>query len=293
MRAITITVSPEQAGRTVKDILRRELDLSTHQLARLKRRETGLLKNGQRAFVTETVAAGDTLQVEIGDEPGGYVQPLDVPISIVYEDEDLAVVDKSAGMAVHFSSLAPETPTVAGALAHRWGPDFVFHPVSRLDKGTTGLMLVAKSGYVHDRLRRQLHTGALRRTYLAVAEGLVEPEAGIIRAPIGRAEGSAIERCVRPDGEEAVTLYRTVEHAQGRTLLHVEPQTGRTHQIRLHLAHIGYPLCGDWLYGSGDSPLIARPALHSAALELTHPITGEHLSFTSPLPPDMEALLHP
>ena len=161
MRAITITVSPEQAGRTVKDILRRELDLSTHQLARLKRRETGLLKNGQRAFVTETVAAGDTLQVEIGDEPGGYVQPLDVPISIVYEDEDLAVVDKSAGMAVHFSSLVPETPTVAGALAHRWGPDFVFHPVSRLDKGTTGLMLVAKSGYIHDRLRRQLHTGAL------------------------------------------------------------------------------------------------------------------------------------
>ncbi|MBU5627528.1 RluA family pseudouridine synthase [Oscillibacter sp. MSJ-2] len=291
MRALALTIRREQSGKTVKDVLRRELNLSSHQLARLKRRPDGILLNGAPVFVTHPVEAGDVLQIEIGDPPARAIAPLDIPLHVVYEDEDLLILDKSAGMAVHASSLTPDTPTVAGALAGRWEEGFIFHPVNRLDKGTTGLMAVARSGYVHDRLRLQLHSGEFSREYLAVARGHPEPPCGRIDLPIGRDESSAIRRCIRPDGDRAVTVYETLRRTERHSLIRLLPETGRTHQLRLHLASVGHPLEGDWLYGEGDSPLIGRPALHSHVLHLRHPITGEALRFTSPLPPDMESLL--
>lgn len=291
MRTLCLIMDSHQAGKTVKAILRGELGLSTHQLARLKRRPKGLLLNGAPVFVTHTVSAGDRLEVEIGDPPAQPIAPVPIPLDVIYEDEDLLILNKSAGMAVHASSLTPNTPTVAGALAFRWGSSFVFHPVNRLDKGTTGLMAVAKNGYVHDRLRRQLHEG-LRREYLAVVIGVPAPAAGRIDLPIGREENSLLKRCIRSDGSRAITDYETLQTAGRYSLVRLCPQTGRTHQLRLHMSAIGCPLEGDWLYGEGDSPQIARPALHSYRLCLSHPITGAPLSFTAPLPPDMETLLH-
>ena len=167
-----------------------------------------------------------------------------------------------------------------------------YHPVHRLDKGTSGLMVVAKHPHAQERLKEQLHTGAFRRIYLAVCEGRPEPEAGVVDAPIGRVEGSLLAREVRADGQPARTRYRVLRTGAGRALLRLELETGRTHQIRVHMAHLGHPLTGDFLYGTEDTALIRRPALHSAGLELVQPLTGVLIRLCVPLPEDMERLLY-
>ena len=243
MRRLTLTVTPEQAGRTVRSLLRRELRMADGAIARVKTVPDGICLNGAHARTVDRVAAGDTLTVRIDDKrSGGRFTPVAVPLDILYEDADLLALNKPAGMAVH-GGYDRGDPTVANALAAYLGPDAIFHPVNRLDRGTSGVMLVARSGYVHDRLRRVLHTDGFRRTYLAVACGV-----GL--------------------------------------LLRVTPRTGRTHQIRVHFAALGHPLLGDALYG-GDASLLARPALHSAAADLTQPVTGQLLHITAPVPDDL------
>ena len=294
MQSITMTITGAEEGRSVRSLLKNELQFSSHAISRLSRRETGILVNGVRAFTTAPLRAGDRLTVETGDpgRPEAAAAAADCPFPILYEDGDLLVLNKPAGLAVHASSLAPETPTVADALAVSRG-GYVFHPVSRLDRGTTGLMVVAKSGYIHDRLRRIMHTGDFYREYRAVCIGTPSPEKGRIALPIGRAEGSALKRTVRPDGAEAITDYEVLETYGDCSLVRLIPQTGRTHQLRVHMAALGCPLAGDWLYGTEERDRIARPALHSYALQLVHPISGELLSLTAPLPEDMKKLLIP
>lgn len=288
-RTLTLTVSPEQAGRTVKSLLRRNLGVSDGMLARLRQRPDGILCNGSPIRTIDRVQAGDTLAVQVGDTRQGFrFEPMDVSLHILFEDDDLLVLDKPAGMAVHGRSDHGE-PTVANALAYHLGADAVFHPVNRLDRGTSGVMAVAKSGYVHDRLRCALHTAAFQRTYLAAAEGAVTPPDGVIDLPVARETPGGIRRVVREDGAEAATEYRTLCVENGRTLLRVVPRTGRTHQIRVHFAAISHPLVGDWLYGT-ESADIARPALHSHALAFTHPVTGVRLRFTAPVPDDLRGL---
>lgn len=292
MRTLTHIVTPEEEGRTVRSLLKGRWQFSSHAISRLTRVENGIRVNGVHARTTAVLRAGDTVEVESGDHrpPKAAPVPGNWPLPVVWEDEDLLVVNKPAGMTAHASSFLPDTPTVAGALAFSRGTDFIFHPVSRLDKGTTGLMVIAKSGYVHDLLRRQLHTDAFRREYRGVCLGVPAPPQGTVDLPIGRAEGSAIARQIRPDGDSAVTHYETLETRNGLSLLRLLPETGRTHQLRLHMATLGCPLAGDWLYGKEDPTLIPRPALHSYALELVHPVTGEVLHLTAPLPEDMVRL---
>lgn len=242
----------------------------------------------------DTVHTGDVLTVETGDHrpPKLLPTPGDWPLPVVWEDGHLLVVNKPAGMTAHASNFVPDTPTVAGALAYVRGADFIFHPVNRLDKGTTGLMVVAKSGYVHDLLRRTLHSERFYREYRGVCIGTPNPPSGTIDAPIGRDETSTIRRCIRSDGAAAVSHYEVLSvQKTGLSLVKLQPETGRTHQLRLHMASIGHPLAGDWLYGTEDTALIARPALHSYALRLLHPVTGELLELTAPLPEDMRRLV--
>ena len=165
------------------------------------------------------------------------------------------------------------------------------HPVHRLDRGTSGLLVMAKHPLAQERLKGQLHTAAFRRIYLAVCDGAPVPEQGRVEVPIGRVPGSLIQRQVDPSGQPAATRYRVVERAGDRALVELALETGRTHQIRVHMAWLGCPLTGDFLYGREDRALIARPALHSSELFLTHPITGAALHWTAPLPEDMAALL--
>ena len=293
MRILTYTVTPEEDGRMVKGILRGSLQLSYTLLKSLKWRENAILLNGQSVHINVIVHTGDTVSVVLSERTPRedlYCANAAKP-DIVYEDDDLLVLNKPAGVAMHPKSGDASAPSLAAMLTNYLGEGSVPHFVSRLDKGTSGLLIAAKSGYVHDRLRRALHSSDLRREYRAVAVGRVEPPYGVIDAPIGRAEGSIIRRCVRADGLPSLTEYETLQVSGRFTLLRLRPQTGRTHQLRVHMAYLGHPLAGDWLYGTEDKTLIARPALHSYELWFTQPVTGQKLHFTAPIPQDMQRLM--
>lgn len=293
MRILTYTVTPEEDGRMVKGILRGSLQLSYTLLKSLKWRENAILLNGQSVHVNAIVHAGDVVSVALSERTPRedlYCANAAKP-DIVYEDDDLLVLNKPAGVAMHPKSGDASAPSLAAMLTNYLGEGSVPHFVSRLDKGTSGLLIAAKSGYVHDRLRRALHSSDLRREYRAVAVGRVEPPCGVIDAPICRAEGSIIRRCVRTDGLPSLTEYETLQVNDRFTLLRLRPQTGRTHQLRVHMAYLGHPLAGDWLYGTEDKTLIARPALHSYELLFTQPVTGLELHFTAPIPQDMQRLM--
>lgn len=293
MRTLRHTVTPEQEGKMVKGILRGELQLSYTLLKSLKWRENAILLNGAPVHVNAIVHAGDVVSAVLSERaPKEHdVLPCPAALDIVYEDEDLLVINKPAGVAMHPKSANPAAHSMASALVAYLGEGSVAHFVSRLDKGTSGLFIAAKSGYIHDRLRRALHTNVLRREYRAVAVGKVEPPCGTITLPIGRADGSIVKRCVHPDGLASRTEYETLAVNDRFTLLRLRPCTGRTHQLRVHMAALGCPLAGDWLYGTEDRRLIARPALHSYELWFTHPVSGEALHFTASVPEDMDKLI--
>ena len=293
MRILTHTVSPEEEGRMVKGILRGSLQLSYTLLKSLKWRENAILLNGQSVHVNAIVHAGDVVSVALSERTPRedlYCKNTAAP-DIVYEDEDLLVLNKPAGVAMHPKADDAAAPSLAVMLTGYLGEGSVPHFVSRLDKGTSGLLIAAKSGYVHDRLRRALHSSELRREYRAVAVGQVTPPCGVIDAPISRADGSIIRRCVREDGLVSRTEYEVLQTTERFTLLRLRPETGRTHQLRVHMAYLGHPLAGDWLYGTEDKNLIARPALHSYELWFTQPVTGQEMHFTAPIPQDMQRLL--
>lgn len=290
MRTLSLLITDAMAGRQVKSLLRRELSMADGLIARVKLREEGITLNGLRCRTVDCVRPGDLLRVQVGDEPAeSPFEPVNIPLNIVFEDEDILILDKAPGMACHGKSERGE-PTLGSALVCHLGPLSAFHPVNRLDKGTSGLMLVAKSGYVHDLLRRSLHSENFRREYLLLCSPPPVDSAGIIDLPIARDESSPIKRCVSPGGLPARTEYEVLRICGNLALCRARLHTGRTHQIRLHFSAIGCPLLGDWLYGA-PSPDISRPALHSAALELRHPISGEELRFSSPLPADMAKFL--
>ena len=293
MRILTHTVLPEEEGRMVKGILRGSLQLSYTLLKSLKWRENAILLNGQSVHVNAIVHAGDVVSVALSERTPRedlYCENTAAP-NIVYEDEDLLVLNKPAGVAMHPKADDAAAPSLAAMLTGYLGEGSVPHFVSRLDKGTSGLLIAAKSGYVHDRLRRALHSSELRREYRAVAVGQVTTPRGVIDAPIGRADGSIIRRCVREDGLVSRTEYEVLQTTERFTLLRLRPETGRTHQLRVHMAYLGHPLAGDWLYGTEDKTLIARPALHSYELWFTQPVTGQEMHFTAPIPHDMQRLL--
>ena len=288
-KRLNATVPAGMDGKTVKDVARSLLSLSSTRLKKAKRVPGGVRVNGQDVFVTHVVRAGDAVSILIEQE--GAASPGVVPtpgeVDVVYEDEHLLVLNKPANMPVH-PSAGHYDDSLANRCAARFGG--VFRPVNRLDAGTSGLMVVARDAHVHALLCRALHTGDFERRYLAVAEGVFAEKQGVVDAPIARVEGSAIQRCVSPDGQRAVTHYRVLRNNSRFSLVELTLETGRTHQIRVHMAYLGHPLAGDFLYGTEDKDLISRAALHAHHLRLTHPITGQILEFERGLPDDMRAL---
>lgn len=294
MRTLSFTIPPALARKTVKAALRQELHMANSLISRVKLRETGILLNGERVHTNHIVQTGDILTVEIGDLPtANPVEPIEIPFEVLWEDADLLILNKPAGIAVHGAAGKDRPPTLLNALAYYLGPEQIVHPVNRLDRGTSGVMVIAKNSYIHDRLRLVLHSGQFFREYRGIAVGNVNPACGTIDLPIGRAADSLVKRQITPDGLPAQTMYETLSRQNGFTLLRIFPQTGRTHQIRLHFAAIGFPLVGDWLYGTENQTLIPRPALHSFALQLIHPLTGKEIRVQAPLPDDMQQLLMP
>jgi 23S rRNA pseudouridine1911/1915/1917 synthase len=278
----------------VREILKRRLSVSARLLRRLKY-GGGVSRNGLPAKMNDKVAAGDILTVMFPCEDSGF-EPEPIPISVVYEDSDLLVIDKQAGLVVHPTKGHP-AHTVANGLTYRMaasGERFKIRFINRLDMDTTGLLVVGKNAYSQEDFARQSAENRVVKRYEAVVIGLVESEEGVIELPIRKEEDDGLRRVVSPDGARSVTRYRVLERfARGRgyTFLSLALDTGRTHQIRVHLSHIGHAVAGDALYG-GESPLlIDRQALHAAELVFRHPRTKEMLRFTAPLPADMERLL--
>ncbi len=290
VRPLVFTVPDPLAGMTVRHVLTRLFFMSNSHITRLKRREGGILLNGAPCYVTARLSAGDTVTALISDPPETKrLEPMALDIPIIYEDEWLAVVNKPAGLTVHPERLGMGG-SVENALTHHFEPDEFVHTVSRLDRGTSGLMTVAKSGWMHENMIRLLHTRFFQKEYLGAAHGRFADKHGFVRLPLAHPEGSNYMMEVSETGAPCETEYEVVEEHGDISLVRLIPHTGRMHQLRVHMAAIGHPLVGDWLY-SEDSPLIDHAALHSEKLRFLHPVTGEKLSFSAPLPEDIAKLL--
>ena len=294
MRRLTLTVDRARHGTDVNTLLRKELALSAAAVRRAKALPGGITLDGLPVFTTARAGTGQVLSVAVGDEASNpAIEAVEGTLDIRYEDDDLLILDKAGGVPVH-PSQGHHGDTLANFLYHHYeaiGLTAAFHPVNRLDRGTSGLMAVAKHAHAHERLQAQLRDGTLKRTYLAVCQGVPDPLSGVIDQPIARQPGSVLRRQADPDGSPARTHYRVLDTGNGRSLVSLALDTGRTHQIRVHLSWLGCPLAGDFLYGTEDPALPNRFALHSASLTLRQPVTGQVLALTSPLPDELYALL--
>ena len=288
-RNIDYIIDEDSAGLRVEQFLRRKR-YSGQNLSEIKRMPKSILVNGVHYYMRQELSTGDHLQVRICETQNSEkIPPTKLPLDIIYEDEDLLVLNKPAGMPIH-PSLNNYTNSIANALAYYFqsqGKPFIFRCCNRLDRDTSGLTIVSKHLVSGSILSDMTKYREIHREYLAITRDSVTPSEGTIQAPLGRKEGTIIERTVDWEhGEDAVTHYKVVKEANGHSLVSLRLETGRTHQIRIHMKYLGYPLIGDYLYNP-DMEYMTRQALHSHHMEFTHPITGEHMSFTAPLPEDM------
>lgn len=292
-RNIDYIIDEDSAGLRVEQFLRRKR-YSGQNLSEIKRMPKSILVNGVHYYMRQELSKGDHLQVRICETKNSEkIPPTNLRLNIIYEDEDLLVLNKPAGMPIH-PSLNNYTNSMANALAYYFqsqGKPFIFRCCNRLDRDTSGLTIVSKHLVSGSILSDMTKYREVHREYLAIARGSVTPSEGTIQAPLGRKEGTIIERTVDWEhGEDAVTHYKVVKEANGHSLVSLRLETGRTHQIRIHMKYLGYPLIGDYLYNP-DMEYMTRQALHSHHMEFTHPITGEHMSFTAPLPEDMARVM--
>lgn len=286
------TVTEADDGRYLREVLRGPMALSYSAMKSAKWSDRIRL-NGVSAKVDIRVRTGDTVTVLPAEEKPVYTpKPYDVVLNILYEDEHLLVINKPAPLASQSSVNHPDDSLENAVYSYMGCPEgFVYRPVNRLDKGTSGIMVVAKNAHVQHLLQQMLHTDRFVRSYLAVTEGIPEAEEGILDFPIDKAPGATIRRIVSPEGKPSVTHYRVLRASGNRALIALKLETGRTHQIRVHLSHIGCPVCGDFLYGTELPELKERFALHSAELSLVHPVTGQLLNLRAELPGQLEDLL--
>ena len=285
-----IQKAPSGALLTIQGFLK-SLGYSHSVIVSLKRTPQGIVKNGVWARTGDVLHASDTLQIRIEETlSSANIVPIPLPFPVVYEDADLLVINKPSGMPIH-PSQGNYDNTLANAAAYYYQQKkepFIYRCINRLDRDTTGLLILAKHSYSASLLSRMMANRDIHREYLAVVKGKTELS-GVVEAPIGRKEGSTIERQVDFEhGDYARTIYRRLYCEGGYSLLSLSLDTGRTHQIRVHMNYIGHPLPGDFLY-CPDYTKIKRQALHSYRLSFLHPITKEALSFTAPLPDDMRA----
>jgi 23S rRNA pseudouridine1911/1915/1917 synthase len=289
---LTYVVDPEDHLTYLRDVFKKKLPVSHALLARLKAQEK-ICVNGQVAHTNYPLQPGDRITVDLNLDETSDIVPQDIPIDIVYQDEDIMVINKPAGMAIHPTN-GKMTGTLANAVTYYWSQrqeSRLFRPINRLDKGTSGLVLVGKSQYAHQALFKQQKQGQVQRRYLAVVEGVVQQDKGCIDLPIGFAEpGSAIYRKVDVNGKAAITHFSVIKRYLDATLLSLQLETGRTHQIRIHMSHLGHPICGDAMYGQ-PSPRIARQALHAGWISFLQPRNLNRLEFEVALPSDIQDLL--
>ena len=287
-RIFQYNITEADAGKTIETFLL-EHEYTPTCIKFLKKAESLITVNGKWEFVNKCLQENDILEtVFLDDGSSENIPSVEMPLDIVYEDEDVLVLNKAAKLPIH-PTKGYEYASLANGVVwyyEKQGIPFVFRSINRIDKNTTGLVIVAKNMLSGSILGEAMRNREIRRTYLAVTEGEL-PEKGTVDLPIGRREGSAVERCIDPNGAKAVTHYERLYHANGYSLAKIRLETGRTHQIRLHMRAIGHPLPADELYHP-DFTVIERHALHSWKLEFPHPITKEILSFEQEMPEDMK-----
>jgi len=309
-RTLTYAITEQDIPNTIQSFLQGK-NYSSQIIKELKKMPESILIDGRWEYMRHPLSAGETLTIHIQEtETSEKIPPVDMDLDIVYEDEDIMVINKPADMPIH-PSLNNYYNSLANGLARyfeKQGKPFVFRCVNRLDRDTSGLTIIAKHMLSAGILSVMVTNREIHREYLAIACGKVTPASDTIDAPIGRVGDSIIERQIDWEkGDRAITHYRLLEYQKGYSLLSIHLETGRTHQIRVHMKHIGFPLAGDFLYNPAyfspvltspqdspaDSPAgISRQALHSHRLSFRHPITGMQMDFTSPLPRDMKDLLN-
>lgn len=284
-RTVCFTVPETYTGKKLCAFLRGEAQISYALYATLRHIPGAVTRGDVPIRSIDRVTAGDIITVRFPSETSALI-PTAMALDILYEDDDLLVLNKSGYIAIH-PSHGHQDDTLANGVAAYFQTteqDAVFHAVGRLDKGTSGVVICGKHTYAAARTAM-----CIGKTYLAVTEG-VPPESGTVDAPLVRPDPDKTLRCVAEDGERAVTHYRVLQSKENRCLVEVRPETGRTHQIRVHMAHIGTPLVGDSLYGA-ELPELRRHLLHCHTVSLLHPVTRECMTFTAPMPPEMMQFL--
>lgn len=285
MREFVLTVPENLAERDIKYILKNHFRFSTSLITSLKEGD-GIMLCGKKEFVNKKVTAGDILKITLFDKASENIAPQNIPLDILYEDEDLLAVNKPPKMPTHPSIYHTED-TVANAVLYYFRDiPFTFRAPSRLDRDTSGVLIVAKNAWSAERIASAMKNGDFQKEYIAVCEGVPQNEKGIICAPIKREKEGIIKRIIADDGKSAETHYEVIEKYDGLSLVRLFPKTGRTHQIRLHLSYIGTPIYADFLYGNEVSG--ERIRLHCRSVCFPHPVTKKPLTITAPLPSDME-----
>lgn len=292
-RVITYHITEAEAGISIADYLKRK-GYSRQSIVALKKIPESILVDGRWEYVRYLLKAGELLVIQFAETDGSIqIEPVCLPFLVVYEDEDLLVVNKSAGMPIH-PSMNNHDNTLANAAAWYFqekNETFTYRCINRLDRDTSGLTILAKHFVSAGILYEQMARREIKREYLAIVEHGFSVKEGTIDKPIGRLSDSAIERCIDWEkGERAVTHYRVLTQSVDHAVVSLHLDTGRTHQIRVHMTDAGHPLVGDWLYGRSDSGM-DRQALHSRALQFVHPITGKEIYLTAPIPEDMEQFI--
>jgi 23S rRNA pseudouridine1911/1915/1917 synthase len=283
----THKIDVEHTGLTVEGYLKQVLQYSGRKIQKLTRQK-GILLNGKAAYLQKKLKPSDTLRILILEDNGYGVVPEPGDVEILYEDAELLVLNKPANLLVH-----PAGQTTSGTLANflaynleKRGTICTIRPIHRLDRNTSGCIIFAKDSHSQFVLEKQLKDGSLKRKYLALVEGIVSPPAATIDAPIGPSPGHPNRRSVSDNGESAVTNYRTINSLGDATLLELTLETGRTHQIRVHMAHVGHPVVGDGMYGT-RSRYIARQALHAESVTFKTCNDSSEITVNAPLPADI------
>jgi 23S rRNA pseudouridine1911/1915/1917 synthase len=290
-QTITYVVSTDDQHLTMKTFLRQQKGISRKLLVRMKQ-EQSIFLNGKFTYLDHPIYDGDVISMVMPEEQSENISPQEMEIDIVYEDEDIMVINKSFGFCVHPTLLHP-SGTLANGIVHYWlsrGFHRKFRPVNRLDKDTSGLLIIANHQFAHQQLAIAQRQYGIHRLYEAVVHGNLKPDQGTIKQPIARKSTSLMEREVHLQGQEAITHYAVLERYQDATHVQLKLETGRTHQIRVHLSYLGHPLVGDDLYG-GQRDWINRQALHARSLAFPHPRTKETMYFETRLPEDMKKLI--
>lgn len=278
---------------TIKEVLKMEFSISDRLLLKLKKMQKITLNN-EIVYVHHNIKFGDIIECDLNyEEDNSNIVPTCIDLSIIYEDDCYLVIDKPAGIPVH-PSCDHFTDSLSNGVRYYFdqiGLKKKIRPVNRLDKDTTGLVIFAKNEYIQECLIKQMKSKEFVKKYIAIVQGHLTSKEGVIDSPIARKTGSIIERCVDKNGEIAITHYKVISSKGLNDIIQCTLETGRTHQIRVHLAYIGHPLLSDTLYGT-SSPYIARQALHCFYMSFIHPVTKQKVIYEAKIPKDMTNIIY-